>query len=299
MPAILEVSKGTLSVDPIYIGRGPGHYFHHYLLKRLIEERCKMEMKGIIYLTDMSEIINQLKRKITKCQDGKMASPSLNSWKNGLNIDKSPLPARLLSTSPLKISPPLTPAQAQEEEAATLSAPTSPLPSLSNTATTIKDTTLGTTTTTTTTTKEEDTLPTKEKRRSLDDLPLELLEIVFNCFSNDIPSLVKLSATCRAFYIAVCNVMILRLRNQMTWLKPALPHQQQGNVLEDEAEVTDQSLDRWSGSQTEEGIPFRELQDRVLTTKDLISNITFWTRHWNPAGARRLNKRERGGGGIL
>lgn len=268
MPAILEVSKGTLSVDPIYIGRGPGHYFHHYLLKRLIEERCKMEMKGIIYLTDMSEIINQLKRKITKCQDGKMASPSLNSWKNGLNIDKSPLPARLLSTSPLKISPPLTPAQAQEEEAATLSAPTSPL-------------------------------PTKEKRRSLDDLPLELLEIVFNCFSNDIPSLVKLSATCRAFYIAVCNVMILRLRNQMTWLKPALPHQQQGNVLEDEAEVTDQSLDRWSGSQTEEGIPFRELQDRVLTTKDLISNITFWTRHWNPAGARRLNKRERGGGGIL
>jgi hypothetical protein len=278
------------------------------LFKRLIEERCKLEMKGIICSRDINELINQLKKKIIKCQDGKMASnsiisPFFSSW-TGDNIDKSPLSGRLLSKSPLKRSPPPRPSSSSSssssigaEDNTSLSSPALPLPT---THTTTAASITATATATDAINKEEQSSvdlitnqkadeqqQTKKKQNSLGDLPLELLEIIFSSFCDDISSLVKVSGTCRAFYVATCNVMMLCLRRQMTFLKPALP-QQRGNVVWDEAEVADQSLDRWSDNQ--EGIPFRELERRVSVTKDLILNISHWTRRWNPRSRLRSAK---------
>lgn len=218
MPAILEVRKGTLSVDSIYIGREPGRYFHHHLLTRLIDERCKLESSGIICIKDTYEVMNQLKRKLIKCQQGKMAASF------SLEIITSPTKGLITTYKNKQI----------------------------------------------------------KKQKTLQDLPLELLENIFSFYSHDISSLVKTSRTCRIFYITACNVMILCLRNQMTFLKPALP-QENGKVICHETEVRDQSLDRWSNN--EQPIPFRELQKRVQETKENLLNIAQWTRHWSP---RRL-----------
>lgn len=274
MPAILEVHPTTLSVDPVYIGRGPGNYFHNFLLKRLLEDRCKSEMKGIICLRDIQETINQLKRKIIKCQDGKMAATSLvmspSPWST-----RKPFSARLLATSPTMRSPPPRPTSTDgfEQEQATLineeEPPLSPLPAMNSNITIRSDTT---------TTKHK-------KDRSLDKLPSEILELIFSSYCDDVSSLVKTSRTCRLFYISICNVLTLNLRYQMICLKPALP-QENGKVIWDEAEVANQNLDRWS-SNNGDGVPFRELQRRVSKANELLLNINKWTRHWSPGRLRR------------
>ncbi|GAA5809383.1 hypothetical protein MFLAVUS_002791 [Mucor flavus] len=240
MPAILEVSKGTLSVDPIYIGRGPGHYFHQFLLKRLKEERCNLERRGIICIRDSQEIINQVKRRIQKCLAGNLATAILLSTPGALKTS---------TQDQLILSP----------------------------STINKDA------------KDDSNVKNKQtkKQRSFADLPLEVLEIIFSSLCNDVPSLVKAAGTCRVFYVAVCNVMILCLRTQMTWVKPALPLQN-GMVIWDEAEVTDESLDRWSSN--EYGIPFRDLQTRVSAMKDLLLSISQWTNYWSPR-RRRTNRK--------
>lgn len=243
MPAILEVSKGTLSVDPIYIGRGPGQYFHQFLLRRLKEERCKLESKGIICIHDSHEVINQLKRRIAKCLSGNLVTVTL------------------VSTHPPGVR---VPGQ-------------SILPSASSLSLVNKDA------------RDDCNVKNKQtnKQRSLADLPLEILETIFSTLCHDIPSLVKIAGTCRVLYIAVCNIMISSLRTQIAWLKPALP-QENGEVIWDEAEVTNESLDRWSSN--EHGIPFRELQVRVLDLKDLLINISQWTRYWSPRRLRTISK---------
>lgn len=262
MPAILEVSPGTLAVNPIYIGRGPGNYFHQYLLKKLIDDRCKLETKGIICIRDINEMINQLKRKLKKCQNRELALATL-SW----------------STRPLS-SPKLTkPADDANDN---------------NTSTTNT-----TNTPSTITTKESVSALSKmdtgissdkqTKKQLLVDLPLEILEIIFSSYCDDINSLVKASGTCRLFYIAICNVLILRLRNEMSYIKPALP-QENGIVIWDEADVFDPSLDRWSENNGE-GIPFSELQRRVSSATQLISNISQWTLRWSPHNRTRKPKR--------
>ncbi|KAI9478831.1 MAG: hypothetical protein EXX96DRAFT_539891 [Benjaminiella poitrasii] len=75
MPAILEVDSKALSVNSIYIGRGPGLYFHRYLLKRLADSRYHQETNGICALRDAHEIINLLKRRAIKCQEGRLVPP--------------------------------------------------------------------------------------------------------------------------------------------------------------------------------------------------------------------------------
>lgn len=261
MPAILEVSPGTLAVNPIYIGRGPGNYFHQYLLKKLIDDRCKLETKGIICIRDINEMINQLKRKIKKCQNGELALAALS-----------------LSTRPLSSPKPAEPADDAKSSAST-------------TYTTDTPSTITTTESVSALSKmDTDTSTDKQtKKQLLVDLPLEILEIIFSSYCDDINSLVKTSGTCRLFYIAICNVLVLRLRNEMSYIKPALP-QENGIVIWDEADVFDPSLDRWSENNGE-GIPFSELNRRVSSATQLISSISQWTLRWSPHNRARKPKR--------
>lgn len=226
MPAILQVAS-NLAVDAVYIGRGPGQYFHQFLLKRLIEARYKQEMNGIVCLCNAQEIINQLKRKTIKCQQGKMAS-------NWINL------TRPLFTKNSQVVVATASSDCYDEP-------------MNDTETT---------------------------SRLLDVLPLEILEIILDYVSSDISSLVKASRTCRKFYIAICNVLIKGIRRQMAYLKPALP-QENNQVVWDQAQVANESLDRWSGGQ-QEGIPYRELVKRVSDTRNLLGQISEWTRHWSP-----------------
>ncbi|KAL7335211.1 hypothetical protein PS15p_200716 [Mucor circinelloides] len=246
MPAMLRVAN-NLAVDSVYIGRGPGQYFHQYLLKRLIETRCKQEMSGIVCLRDAHEIMNQLKRKSIKCQQGKMAP-------NWINLTR-PLTAQHLSRSPTKRSPP-------------------PLINDSDEAIAISDINDG---------PMNDTTHLGQNTatgRLIDDVPSEILELILDCLTCDIASLVKASRTCRKFYIAICNVLAASIRRQMTYLEPALPHQD-NQVVWDEADVTDESLDRWSGGYPE-GFPYRELSKRVSDARNTLIRTSEWTRHWSP-----------------
>jgi hypothetical protein len=244
MPAMLQVAANSLAVDSVYIGRGPGQYFHQYLLKRLVEARCKQEMSGIVCFRDAHEIMNQLKRKTIKCQQGKMAS-------NWINLTR-PLTAQHLSKSPTKRSPPPLIGN-ESDEAIAISSDYNELMSVIDFDQSIIN--------------------------RLYNLPSEVLEIIFDCLSDDIPSLVRASRTCRKFYIAICNVLITSIRRQMAILKPALP-QQNNQVVWDEAEVADESLDRWSVDK--EGVPYRELLKRVSDTRNLLIETSEWTRHWSP-----------------
>ncbi|KAG2197416.1 hypothetical protein INT47_005669 [Mucor saturninus] len=205
MPAILEVRKETLSVEAIHIGREPGRYFHQHLLGRLMEERYKLESSAIICVKDTYKVMNQIKRKRMKCQQGNMVALSLA------------LPTASVS--------------AKEPEV-------------------IKD------------------------RKQIQDLPLEILETIFSYYSHDIPSLIKSARTCRLFYITACNVSILCLKNQMIYLKQALPQTHDGEVICHEAEVRDQSLDRWSNRQP---ISFRELENRLENAKQKLLLLAHWT----------------------
>ncbi|KAI8391628.1 uncharacterized protein BYT42DRAFT_202243 [Radiomyces spectabilis] len=91
-PAMLQICRGTLAVEKIYIGRGPGHYFHRFLLERLIDERCKWEMMGVVAYHDAYNLIDQLKRKIQKCKDRKLASWILSFSATDI-LPKTDLPA--------------------------------------------------------------------------------------------------------------------------------------------------------------------------------------------------------------
>lgn len=206
MPAILEVRKNTLSVEAIHIGREPGRYFHQHLLGRLIEERFKLESSAIICVKDTYKVMNQIKRKRTKCQHGNMVTLSLTIPTPTVSIEKNNV---------------------------------------------IK------------------------KHKQIQDLPLEILENIFSYCSHDIPSLIKSARTCRLFYITACNVSILCLKNQMIYLKQALPRTYDGEVICHEAEVRDQSLDRWSD--TRQPISFRELENRLENAKQKLSLLAHWT----------------------
>ncbi|GAN05851.1 hypothetical protein MAM1_0103c05327 [Mucor ambiguus] len=245
MPAMLRVAN-NLAVDSVYIGRGPGQYFHQYLLKQLIEARCKQEMSGIICLRDAHEIMNQLKRKSIKCQQGKLAS-------NWINLTR-PLTDQHLSRSPTKRSPP--PLSNDSDEAIAISDMNDePMEDIAH-------------------------LQHSTTSRLIDHVPAEILELVLGCLADDTPSLVRASRTCRKFYVAICNVLIASIRRQMTYLKPALPHQD-NQVVWDEADVADESLDRWSGG-CEEGFPYRKLYKRVSDTRNVLIRTSEWTRHWSP-----------------
>ncbi|KAI8967537.1 hypothetical protein BDF20DRAFT_991852 [Mycotypha africana] len=100
LPTILEVSDDATSVSPVSIGRGPGNYFHDYLIQHLFLERCKEEMKGFATLSNAYGCVNQLKRRAAKCKEGNIAPKSID----------------LNSTLNRKISPAVLPKKAKELE---------------------------------------------------------------------------------------------------------------------------------------------------------------------------------------
>ncbi|KAI8981065.1 hypothetical protein BDB01DRAFT_795194 [Pilobolus umbonatus] len=217
MPALWDISS-TLSVDSIYIGRGPDQYFHRFLLERLMRERYDWELRGITSIKEGHHIISQLKRKQLKCQQGNLV------------------------TSISFIQP--------------------------------------------TKTEEVDPIYRSGCQSILDHLPIEMIEYIFSYLS-DIHSLVKPARTCRLFYSVICNVLVSRIRNQISHLILALP-QNKGNFMFDKSELVDENLDRWRGA--EEGIPYRELQRRVIALQNLLMETGEWTKQWSPRRMRILSR---------
>lgn len=77
-PAILTVQKETLATEILTIGRRPGSYYQQPLLKRFIIERCRMEMRGINISEETQLLIDQLKRRIAKCNNKTLVLSSLS-----------------------------------------------------------------------------------------------------------------------------------------------------------------------------------------------------------------------------
>ncbi|ORX58301.1 hypothetical protein DM01DRAFT_109685 [Hesseltinella vesiculosa] len=73
-PAILEVQPESLEVYPIHIGRSAGQYHHHQLFNTLIKHRCSWEMQGALALRSADTKVDQLKRRIIKCEKKTLAT---------------------------------------------------------------------------------------------------------------------------------------------------------------------------------------------------------------------------------
>ncbi|CAO3626897.1 unnamed protein product [Cunninghamella echinulata] len=103
-------------------------------------------------------------------------------------------------------------------------------------------------------------------------LPPELLDLIFSNIT-DIESLVRLSRTSRHYYICVCNALISRLRLSIHHLQNALPedYEEHGKI--------NISLNRWK--EKEEGVGYRELEQRVYQLKKLLDDIGIWTTKWS------------------
>lgn len=93
MPAILQVNSSNLSVTTIYFGRAPGQYFHNYLFDVLDSNRLRKEQDGRACCRSIQQNIDQIKRRITKCRDGKLGA----SWISPPSIHPSASPAECRS----------------------------------------------------------------------------------------------------------------------------------------------------------------------------------------------------------
>ncbi|ORZ23353.1 hypothetical protein BCR42DRAFT_487339 [Absidia repens] len=271
-PATMEVTKDTLDVTPIYIGRSAGHYYHQYLLKLLVRERGRCEMKGVIAMREAYDTVDRLKRKIIKCEKKSMATwiLTLSSTKTKKNAAPS------LATSPTSPSPTVSStssltsttnsstvvvSQASTNTNATTPTHISPSPSLSS---------VNTSTTTTTTDS-----PTK----STNHLPPELLELALS-FIDNTSTLVSITRVSRLYFITVCNILVKRLRSKMETLRLALPQGDNGECLVDETDVFNKFVNRWGES--DQGIGYRDLERRVIDLVQLVDDIGKWTRCWSP-----------------
>lgn len=98
-PAILSVQKGTLAAEVVSIGRRPGSYNQQPFLKRVILERCRMEMRGINISEETHLLIDQLKRRIAKCSNNTLVVSSSSSLPMATNAPTDSfhqLPAEVL-----------------------------------------------------------------------------------------------------------------------------------------------------------------------------------------------------------
>jgi hypothetical protein len=68
-PGIIHISPESLSMFPIYIGRGPGNYGITALLKSVLDERSKWERKAFQAIKDTSYQVDRIRRKMKKWQD--------------------------------------------------------------------------------------------------------------------------------------------------------------------------------------------------------------------------------------
>lgn len=219
LPAILQVNSNNLLVTTISVGRGPGQYFHKYLLEVLDVNRLRKEKDGIDCCRAIHHTMDQIKRRMIKCRDGKLGSSWISPSSSSLSPRSSPTTA---CNKPVTTSP-----EAEEENT---------------------------------------TIP----------LPPEVTELIFGYLVDDIASLIAIASVCRSFYMTVCNVLLLCLRNEMDWLNSALP--QNINAMSREPSIFHQGLDRWSVH--EEGIPLSELTQHISYATSLMTNIQNWTKHW-------------------
>ncbi|CAO3617029.1 unnamed protein product [Cunninghamella blakesleeana] len=83
-PTIMKVTKDSLDVYPVYIGRSPGQYHHRELLELLIRERNNCERDGFKAISNAYQRINQLKRRIVKCETNTLI-PKTFSFTKALN----------------------------------------------------------------------------------------------------------------------------------------------------------------------------------------------------------------------
>ncbi|GAB5593173.1 hypothetical protein Unana1_08073 [Umbelopsis nana] len=78
-PGIIHISPHSLSMFPIYIGRGPGNYGIHALLKSLLDERSKWERRAFQAIKDASYQVDRIRRKTKKWQDTMAARKSCSN----------------------------------------------------------------------------------------------------------------------------------------------------------------------------------------------------------------------------
>ncbi|CAO3591266.1 unnamed protein product [Absidia cylindrospora] len=268
-PATMEVTKDTLDVTPIYIGRSAGHYYHQYLLKLLVRERGRCEMKGVIAMREAYDTVDRLKRKIIKCEKKSMAT-----WILTLSSTKTKKNAPSLATSPTSPSPTisstssLTSATIVVSQAPSNTNATSPTPiSPSSLSPSSSVDTAATTATMDSSTK------------STNHLPPELLELALS-FLDDTSALVSITRVSRLYFITVCNILVKRLRSKMEKLLLALPQGDNGECLVDETDVFSKFVNRWGES--DQGVGYRDLERRVIDLVQLVDDIGKWTRCWSP-----------------
>lgn len=67
-PGIIHISQDSLSMFPIYIGRGPGNYGIPALLKSLSDERSKWVYNAYQAIKDSAYQVDRIRRKLRKWQ---------------------------------------------------------------------------------------------------------------------------------------------------------------------------------------------------------------------------------------
>ncbi|KAI8064163.1 hypothetical protein BC940DRAFT_306318 [Gongronella butleri] len=203
-PAIMEVDEASLEVFPIHIGRRPGQYFHHQLLKMLTKHRCSWEMEGAVAMGNAHSKVDQLKRRVVKCEQKTLvvkwshASLHKNTESNSANTTN---------------------------------------------ATNITNAIMDTHSTSTATPDTSERAEMDETSKRPFDLPPELLHLVLSWLP-DTASLVCLSRVSRVYYMTVCHVLIQRLRTDMDRVRAALPAQVPEDPTFDETDVFNAELDR-------------------------------------------------------
>ncbi|KAI9027435.1 hypothetical protein CLU79DRAFT_832818 [Phycomyces nitens] len=91
-PAILKVSRDTLNVQSICIGREPGNYYQKNLIKRLLSERVRWEMQGIKVIQKARNTIDRLQRRMVKCQEKNLVA--------GRTLSLLPTPLQVSAPAP-------------------------------------------------------------------------------------------------------------------------------------------------------------------------------------------------------
>ncbi|ORY91937.1 hypothetical protein BCR43DRAFT_497522 [Syncephalastrum racemosum] len=228
-PAVLEIYKDSLMTERVSVGRAPGSYYQHDLLKTLMFERCRLEMRGVEAIAEARNLIDLLRRRLNNFCQGRLG-----------NND-----ARIRSNRTLSLFEPASPVPQQEERE-----------------------------------REQEQQQQQKEESPLSPwqtLPPEVTELVVSCAPTT-KSLVRLARISRAFYIAAIHVLMERLRMSVGALRGALP-QKEGQVISDEDEAVNYHLDRWH--EDPEGVGYRQLARRVESLKQLISEVSRWSRHWN------------------
>lgn len=111
-PAVLEIFKDSLMTERVSVGRAPGSYYQHDLLKTLMFERCRLEMRGVEAIAEARNLIDLLRRRINNFCQGRLGNDARSrSLKLALSEPASPIPLQEDQPPPSRENRPLSPWQ--------------------------------------------------------------------------------------------------------------------------------------------------------------------------------------------